>query len=154
MFLSRAALSTTMQTMQTTKQTRRRRRNNRGFGIGLRREERSSGVLVRGRRDDDDDDDDDNDCAFFDPLDIKTFCVGEDEKCPRRRDASDEEERQGRRRAVMAATMSATGYECITARGNDFEAFASDSIDPFANFSPVCPVSDDVFESDKKSRSL
>ena len=59
MFLSRAALSTTMQTMQTTKQTRRRRRNNRGFGIGLRREERSSGVLVRGRRDDDDDDDDD-----------------------------------------------------------------------------------------------
>ena len=148
MFLSRAALSTTMQTMQTTKQTRRRRRNNRGFGIGLRREERSSGVLVRGRRDDDDDDD--NDCAFFDPLDIKTFCVGEDEKCPRRRDASDEEERQGRRRAVMAATMSATGYECITARGNDFEAFASDSIDPFANFSPVCPVSDDVFRVGQK----
>ena len=141
MFLSRAALSTTMQT--TTMQTRRRRRNNRGFGIGLRREERSSGVLVRGRRVDDD-------CAFFDPLDIKTFCVGEDEKCPRRRDSSDEEERQGRRRAVVAATLSATGYECITARGNDFEAFASDSIDPFANFSPVCPASDDVFRVGQK----
>ena len=143
MFLSRAALSTTMQT--TTMQTRRRRRNNTGFGIGLRREERSSGVLVRGRRVDDD-----NDCAFFDPLDIKTFCIGEDEKCPRRRDSSDEEERQGRRRAVVAATLSATGYECITARGNDFEAFASDSIDPFANFSPVCPASDDVFRVGQK----
>lgn len=83
-------------------------------------------------------------------MDIKTFCVGEDEKCPRRRDSSDEEERQGRRRAVVAATLSATGYECITARGNDFEAFASDSIDPFANFSPVCPASDDVFRVGQK----
>ena len=46
---------------------------------------------------------------------------------------------------VGLTTMSATGYECITARGNDFEAFASDSIDPFANFSPVCPASDGVF---------
>ena len=54
----------------------------------------------------------------------------------------------------MAATMSATGYECITARGNDFEAFASDSIDPFSELfaSSVRPTT--LFESDKKSRSL
>jgi len=75
--------------------------------------------------------------SSFDPLEI--FTESDDEKKEKKTNASS--------LVVVATTTSAalTGYQ-LTATGDGFQAMASDkSIDPFANFSPVCPASDGVF---------
>ena len=74
--------------------------------------------------------------SSFDPLEI--FTESDDDEKKKKTNVSS---------LVVATTTSAalTGYQ-LTATGDGFQAMAGDkSIDPFANFSPVCPASDGVF---------
>ena len=115
-----------------SQQQRRRRR-------GLREEDRSSFFRCRSISKTTTEEEEDTfsfSSSSFDPLEIFTESDDDDEK--KKTNVSS---------LVVATTTSAalTGYQ-LTATGDGFQAMAGDkSIDPFANFSPVCPASDGVF---------
>jgi len=114
-------------------QQQRRRRG------GLREEDRSSFFRCRSISKTTTEEEEDTfsfSSSSFDPLEI--FTESDDDEKKKKTNVSS---------LVVATTTSAalTGYQ-LTATGDGFQAMAGDkSIDPFANFSPVCPASDGVF---------
>ena len=108
-------------------------------------------------------DDSPDDESIFDPLDILLFS---EEKDFWRCNTTNNKNKKTLKAATMMMTTSSVGYVGLTTdinstsagthdgsgflqnfegAGNAFAASSQQSIDPFANFSPVCPGSDGVF---------
>ena len=104
-------------------------------------------------------DDSPDDDVIFDPLDILLSSEEKDGRC-------NTTNKKTLKAATMMMTTSSVGYVGLTTdinstsagthhgsgflqnfegAGNAFAASSQQSIDPFANFSPVCPASDGVF---------
>lgn len=107
-------------------------------------------------------DDSPDDESIFDPLDILLSSEENDGRC----NDTNNTNKKTLKAATMMMTTSSVGYVGLTTdinstsagthdgsgflqnfegAGNAFAASSQQSIDPFANFSPVCPGSDGVF---------
>jgi len=107
-------------------------------------------------------DDSPDDDVIFDPLDILLSSEENDGRC----NDTNNTNKKTLKAATMMMTTSSVGYVGLTTdfnstsagthdgsgflqnfegAGNAFAASSQQSIDPFANFSPVCPASDGVF---------